>query len=336
MNNYLPLISVLMPAYNAEKYIGEAIKSVLNQTYTDFELLVMNDGSTDRTEDIILSFNDNRIRYIKNETNLKLIATLNKGIDLACGKYIARIDADDICLPERFEKQIKFLENHPDYVLCGSWAYLINSKGEKTGRIKYINNHSLLQISLLFSCPIIHPSVMARTEILKQFQYCHSALHTEDLELWLRIVNAGLQIANIPQFLIKYRWHDTNISAENDAFQTKKKQDLLKPYVESFIGREISKEELDMHLFSFRLYHLRQKKSISNSNLQAERQWLEFLSRRNKEIRKYCQTDFDAFLWSRWIVCCMATKKLLSIFAIRLAWYRPDVVFKAVKLLMYK
>ena len=329
----LPLISVLMPAYNAEKYIGEAIESVLNQTFVDFELLIINDGSTDKTEEIILSFNDKRIRYIKNETNLKLIATLNKGIDLARGKYIVRIDADDMCLPNRFRKQIDFLEKHSDYALCGSWAYLINSKGKKTGRMKFIDNHNLMQISLLFSSPLIHPSVMARTEIFKQFKYSHTALHIEDLDLWVRIVNSGLKIANIPDFLIKYRWHDSNISVENETFQTEKKNELLKPYIEVFIGRAISKEELNLHTFSFRLYHLGQKKNISSVDLQAEKQWLEFLSQKNK---KNNPNDFDAFLWSRWIVCCVTFRKFLSVFAIRLKWYKPSVVFKAIKLLIYK
>jgi glycosyltransferase involved in cell wall biosynthesis len=329
----LPLISVLMPAYNAEKYIGEAIESVLNQTFTDFELLIINDGSTDKTEEIIRSFNDKRIRYIKNETNLKLIATLNKGIDLAQGRYIARIDADDMCMPKRFEEQVDFLEKHPNYALCGSWAYLMNSKSEKTGRIKFIDNHNLLQISLLFSCPIIHPSVMARTEIFKQFKYSHTALHIEDLDLWIRIVNAGFKIANIPHFLIKYRWHDANISVENEAFQTAKKFELLKPYIEELVEREISKEEFDLYTFSFRLYHFGAGKNISTGDLQAEKQWFEFLSQKNK---KFNLNDFDAFLWSRWMVCCIATRKILSIFTIRLKWYKPSVAFKAAKLLIYK
>ena len=115
-----PLISVILPAYNAERFLEEAIDSILAQTYKNFELIVLNDGSTDRTEEIILSYNDPRIRYIKNESNLKLIKTLNKGIALARGKYIARMDADDISLPTRFEKEIEFMEIHPDIGVCSS------------------------------------------------------------------------------------------------------------------------------------------------------------------------------------------------------------------------
>lgn len=102
------LVSVVLPAYNAELYLKEAIDSVLSQTFTDFELIILNDGSIDRTEEIILSYNDSRIVYVKNEKNLGLIGTLNKGINLAKGKYIARMDADDICLPERFKNRLIF------------------------------------------------------------------------------------------------------------------------------------------------------------------------------------------------------------------------------------
>ncbi len=333
--NSFPLISVLMPAYNAEKYIGEAIESILNQSFADFELLVINDGSTDKTEEIILSFEDKRIHYIKNDTNLKLIATLNKGIDLATGKYIARMDADDVCQPKRFAKQIDFLEKHPDYALCGSWAYLINNKGEKTKRIKYINEDELLRISLLFSCPIIHPTVMIRTDILKQFKYNPSALHTEDLDLWLRITNSGLKIANLPEFLFKYRWHDSNISIANEDFQTAKKFELLKPSIEDFLGRKMSDEELELHKFSFQLYHLGNKRNFS-INLIEEKKWFEFLSQNNRKVKKYRQSDLDAFLWSRWIVCCISTKRWISAFSIHLPWYKINVMFKTMKLLWYK
>ena len=112
MNN-LPLITVLMPVYNGEKYLQQAIESILKQTFTDFEFLIINDGSTDNSENIILSYDDSRIRYIKNEENLRLIRTLNKGIELAKGKYIARMDCDDISLPYRFEKQLKEFQNNP-------------------------------------------------------------------------------------------------------------------------------------------------------------------------------------------------------------------------------
>ena len=110
-----PTISIILPAYNAEKYLAPAIESILQQSFKDFEFIILNDGSTDNTEKIILSYTDSRIKYIKNEKNLKLIKTLNKGIELAKGKYIARMDADDIALPTMLEECYTFFETHPEY-----------------------------------------------------------------------------------------------------------------------------------------------------------------------------------------------------------------------------
>lgn len=325
-----------MPAYNAEKYLTEAIDSVLNQTFKNFELIIVNDGSIDRSKELIFSYTDERIKYFENETNIGLIATLNKGIGLCKGKYIARMDADDVSLPNRFRKQVTFLEKHPNYALCGSWAYLINDTSERTGRIKNIDCDNLLKISLLFTVPLIHPTTMIRTDVLQKFKYNPTALHNEDFDLWLRMVNTGVKIANIPHFLLKYRWHNSNISVLNEDYQIREKSTLLNPYLQNFIGKHISEKNFNLHLFSFRLYHLGQKKNVLATNLQDEKNWFKLLSQRNKEIKKYRQTDFDAFLWSRWIVCCLFTKKLFSVFNIKLPWYQPSVIFKTIKLLLYK
>ena len=128
------MISVILPAYNAEKFLREAIDSILGQTYKNFELIVLNDGSTDRTEDIILAYDDPRIRYVKNEKNLKLIKTLNKGIDLAKGEYIARMDADDISLPRRFEIEVNYLQEHSDIDVVSCFPYNMSMNGVVLGK----------------------------------------------------------------------------------------------------------------------------------------------------------------------------------------------------------
>ena len=154
-----PLVTVLMAVYNGEKYLREAIESILDQTYTNFEFLIINDGSSDRTEEIILSYNDKRIRYIKNEQNLKLIASLNKGLDLAKGEFIARMDADDISLPERLEKQINFLEKHPEIGLLGSWVRTLGLTNNRN--IIFKQGHNTIRIQLLFNNFFHHPSVVS-------------------------------------------------------------------------------------------------------------------------------------------------------------------------------
>lgn len=119
------LISVVLPAYNVQDTIGESIDSILSQTFTDFELIIINDGSQDNTEEVIHAYSDKRIRYYRNEKNEGLIYTLNRGLDLAQGKYIARMDADDVSLPTRFEKQVKVMEESPNIVVCGTQIILL-------------------------------------------------------------------------------------------------------------------------------------------------------------------------------------------------------------------
>ncbi len=128
-----PEISIVLPAYNCESFLKEAIESLLNQTFKDFELIIINDGSTDKTEDVIKNFSDPRIIYKKNEKNSGLVYTLNKGIDIAKGKYIARMDGDDISLPARLEKQKEILDEYPDIAVAASTITFINEKNESEG-----------------------------------------------------------------------------------------------------------------------------------------------------------------------------------------------------------
>ncbi|MDR0427020.1 MAG: glycosyltransferase [Dysgonamonadaceae bacterium] len=167
--DHIPVVSVLMPVFNAEKYLNTAIDSILNQTYPDFELVIINDGSTDQSEQIILSYKDERISYHINPANEGLVNTLNKGIAFCSGKYIARMDADDISLPGRFEKQIRFLEKNPDVVMVGGYMDKINEKGKrKTKYNKAVPNH-LIKDRLFFGNYFAHSSMMIRKDILKEF-----------------------------------------------------------------------------------------------------------------------------------------------------------------------
>ena len=153
----MPEITVLMPVYNGEKYLRPAIESILNQTFSDFEFLIINDGSTDNSESIILSYKDERIRYVKNENNLKLIKTLNKGIDLARGKYIARMDADDISLPTRLEREIEYMESHPECGLVSVFPYVMSESGKILHKSRFFistQHYSCLYVNL-FSAPYV-------------------------------------------------------------------------------------------------------------------------------------------------------------------------------------
>ena len=206
-------ISVVMPVYNQkEEYLREAIESILNQTYKDFEFIIVNDGSTNNSEEVILSYSDDRIVYIKQE-NQGVARSLNNGISQTKGEYIARMDSDDISLPERFEKQIKFLEEHPEVSILGTWYETF----PKVYRVQTPEN--VRYTDVLNCCCICHPSVMMRKADLDKYNLRYNPEFTsEDYELWSRAVQY-LNIQNLPEVLVKYRWHENNISQKAGVFE---------------------------------------------------------------------------------------------------------------------
>lgn len=213
--NKNPLISVILPAYNAERFLKESIDSILAQTYTNFELIVLNDGSTDRTEEIILSYDDPRIRYIKNETNLKLIKTLNKGIDLARGKYIARMDADDISLPTRLEREVEYMESHPECGLVSVLPYVMSESGKILHKSRFFistQHYSCLFVNL-FSAPILHPGSFFKSEVLKKYKYrdIPEVLNVEAYDLWCRLFLGEIKFAVLNEYLFNYRLNSTSV-----------------------------------------------------------------------------------------------------------------------------
>ena len=206
-----PRITVLMPVYNGEKYLREAIGSVLNQTFRDFELLIIDDGSTDGTQEIASRFGDSRIRLEKNDINLGLIATLNRGLDLAQGEFIARMDCDDISFPERFARQVEFLDRHPDIGICGTWYKKISS--HKTITIRAPVGHGTIRFLLLFDNPFLHSTMVMRRSVLKNrgLRFDPRYRHAEDYDFWAR-VSESTRTANIPEVLLSYRSHSDSIS----------------------------------------------------------------------------------------------------------------------------
>ena len=203
-----PKVTVLMPIYNGETYLKKAIDSILSQTFQEFEFLIINDGSADKSIEVIKSYSDPRIRLIENEINLGLIATLNKGIDLARGKYIARMDQDDISLPERFARQIAFMDAHPEVGVCGTWAKIIDDTGRIVSSRRTPKGKAAHRLCWR-PTPFIHPSCMLRSALLKEYHYRSGFPHAEDYDLWLRLCQKT-QFANIGEYLFLYRIHDTN------------------------------------------------------------------------------------------------------------------------------
>jgi glycosyltransferase involved in cell wall biosynthesis len=208
-----PLVSIAMPVYNAEKYLKQAIDSVLGQTYPHFELIMVNDGSSDKSKEIILSYSDIRIHYFENEQNLGIAKTRNKCIQNSAGKYIAVLDNDDIAMAGRLEKQVKFLESNTDYALCGSFYDIIDANGIIVNKMKLPVTDKEIKTYLLFENCFCNSSVMIRSTLLKERSYIESFNMIEDY-YFLYSVSRTKKLSILPVFDTQYRVHGKNTSIE--------------------------------------------------------------------------------------------------------------------------
>lgn len=329
----MPKVSILMPVYNAEQYLSQALDSIVSQSFEDWELILINDGSNDGSESIIMGYDDERIFYIKNPVNLKLIKTLNKGIDYCGGQYIARMDADDICHPDRLKRQVEFLDSHPQVLMCGTAAAVIDNSGKKTGNIHNLTSDDYLQINLMFSPSFIHPSMMIRSEVLKQNKYDEAYKHVEDYDLWCRIAKLG-KVANIEDELLQYRWHDSNVSVLNSEVQRELKDELIKRELSrlDLIPTEL---ELYCHKVTFQLYALGNKLDVPVDRFDDIANWFTKLIRQNEIKHIYLQPALVAFLWCRWAVLCISQKKYGKVLFPPFAKYNPAILSQLIKLIFF-
>lgn len=220
------LVSVVMSNYNTpETYLRAAIDSVLSQTYTNFEFIIVDDGSTDNSADIIESYMDPRIRLIRNEKNMGITASLNKALNICRGEYTARMDSDDICYPQRFEKQLAYMREHPDVIACGTNFELIDKNGDlKPERWDYkiFSDMEVYRIYLLFANrpAIIHPTVMLDRKLLLKYniRYNESYVYAQDYRLWISCARHAVCCC-IPDVLLKYRVHGLAVSSKKRAMQ---------------------------------------------------------------------------------------------------------------------
>lgn len=249
----MPKVSVLMPVYNAEKFLSEAIESILSQSFKDFEFLIINDGSTDHSEDIIFSYQDPRIRYIKNEINQGIVFSRNKGLQLALGEYIASMDADDICLPERLEKQVAYMDAHKNIAICGT--SFIFSDGKK--RRVQSESKTLITTLSLGNC-YGASTVMIRKDVLSRHSLGYNPEYSfgEDYELWLKIARHA-DLGGIPQILVQYRVHTVSITHSFTKAQRKSYTHKIRiQWHEWIINRTLTAEEQTFLQDKFRNEHV--------------------------------------------------------------------------------
>jgi glycosyltransferase involved in cell wall biosynthesis len=241
-----PRVSVFMPVYNAGEDLVEAINSILNQTFSDFEFVIVNDGSKDKSLEIIQSFDDKRIRLINNEVNKGLIASLNIGLESCLGEFIVRMDQDDISLPTRIEKQVQFMDAHPDHGLIGSWFEDFGEQIE-TKLVKYSTDDTQIRIRHLYQTHISHPTAVLRTSIIRahQLRFDPAFVHGEDYEFWVKM-SAFCKLSNVPELLVLKRDHPRNITnlfaqtMQDTCARVKQKQFRA-------MGLELSTDEVNLY-----------------------------------------------------------------------------------------
>jgi len=239
-----------MAAWNSEEHLKEAIDSILNQTFQDLELIIVNDGSTDGTEKIIKSYSSGKIIYVKNIINTNVSKSRNIALSLAKGKYIAIMDSDDISCHNRLEQQVSFMENNHDIGVCGSWAQEFDSYGSR-GKLTNPLSDNGLKVLLLFSVPFINPSVIFRRKLVKDFNisYDENYKYSEDYRFWLDC-SEYTKFANIPKFLLKYRYVLKGLTrtAERTNFQNKfNVSKSIHSKVLSKLNLSLSDEEYYLH-----------------------------------------------------------------------------------------
>ncbi|MBA3665078.1 MAG: glycosyltransferase [Bacteroidetes bacterium] len=292
-NNF---VSVIMPAYNASAFISEAIKSILNQTYSNFEFIIINDGSTDSTEKIIRQYNDSRIVYIKNESNLGLIESLNKGISIAKGVFIARMDADDISLPARLLKQVEALEFNSGLVAVGSdYFQLVNNRRRL---IQNDNDSDYQKAMLLFTPCFCHPVVMMRNVFTeKNLKYKSEYKYAEDYKLWTELAHIG-KFANINEPLLEYRAHSGQVSTENHQKQLEISERIRREFYESLGLQFTPKEFKSLNLIGNNVFIRKEEELLDISNV------LMKIRNQNNVLEIFNDSSLDKLLYKFWLDSC--------------------------------
>ena len=226
-----PNISVVMSVFNGASYLHESIESILNQSYKNFEFIIINDGSTDETLEIIKSYKDSRIVLISRK-NKGLIDSLNEAISLAKGEYIARMDADDISYPTRLDEQYTFMEKNADIVVCGAWA---KKFGTDNGLSCTPVDDKNIREKFVITSPFIHPSVFIRKSSLRKecIKYDSNYIHAEDYKLWLELLRVG-KCANIPKVLLRYRVSQGQISNKYRIVQHESAKKIRREFIKQY------------------------------------------------------------------------------------------------------
>ena len=283
-----PRVSVIVATYNRDMMIGEAIKSVLEQKMTDFELLVVDDGSTDRTVEVVESIRDPRLRLIRHERNRGIPSARNSGLEAASGQYIAWLDSDDLARPDRLGVQADFLDRNPAIAMVGSRAGSIRANGRRSWRSgSKPARHEQIAAMLLFRSAMLQSSIMGRSDLLKLYPYRLDFLVAQDLDMFIRFTRDH-RVANLPRTLVDRLFHSGQVVHRRKDQIIERKRVLFRESL-GRLGLDPSDQELDRHIVLGRI----KDASIGRDFLDWSRHWLERIVAANRLSRMYDPSGLD-------------------------------------------
>ena len=312
-----PTISVLMSVYNeTPEWIQQSIDSILNQSFGDFEFIIINDNPDDTQLREFLecyALKDTRIRVLTNSENIGLTKSLNKGLRLCKGRYIARMDADDISLPERFRLQHDFLNNNPQIGVCGTLVEKIDKNNKKIGRIKLFCSSKDLRDSVYFFSPFVHPTVMIRKEIMEQFEYDENCRIAQDWNLWLRL-SKKYSFANIDSVLLYYRIHSCQSMKKAGASRS----NASRAYSDALFANELGLNDDQKSLF------IKYRGGAEITDDQLRQLFRNIIEKRSlRDIRYYAMRIY---------IKKRLDKSIKSLLTDQLIWSHPYITFKGINI----
>jgi glycosyltransferase involved in cell wall biosynthesis len=331
----MPKLTVLMTVYNGEDYLRETIESILDQTYRDFKFLILDNASTDSSREIIRSYHDPRIQLVALPENIGQVAALNKGLDMIDTPLVARMDADDISLPRRFERQTAFMETHPEVGVLGTFVRVfLQQENQEEIKYRWPTKPEDIKVRLMFECCLPHPGVMLRKTFFHQYslRYDEKIGHSFDWELWQRAAN-HFDLANLPEFHLRYRLHPEN--------ESKKTAHLQKKAALELYDRSLKQLDLDHHP----LRQVHQDVAFETFNainrgpefLNRVVQWFRELENANKKHGIYSEESLHRLLRERFFVVLhynTAHPRLILKMFFKERLYRDVGVFRSIKFLV--
>jgi len=301
-----------MPVYNSARYIADAVESLLSQSFTDFELIIIDDASTDGSANVLKYFRDDRIKILSNSKNRGIVFSRNRGLAEARGRFIAQFDSDDVAQPEKYEKQIDFLNRNPEFGMVGSWVRMIDSEGQlMKEKWKLPAKPELIPAIMLFRNYFVQSTIVVRKEAIPEGGYRIGYDVVEDYKMWVEIAG-NFKVWNLPEYLVNYRVH--SLSATNNNSTRLQKQNQI-------IFNDLFKElKIDLNDKNFETHlHVKQNDLIRDIKVLKQIEGhLKLLVTQNRKVNVYNESAMTKVVFNRWLKCCFHSRnaglKVFSLF----------------------